>query len=476
MLTHRGWRSLLSAMACLGGLMVGSITRAQTPADFGYARLDGDRRPLLVLLNEYSGYPALRAGSAAYFDKFVYGIVGDPIHHVVELNGYFLINSGSKFIWTRTTEAPLGPYALASEDAPDDSARVRLALEAAANDFDFAAYDDNGDGYVNWDELAVLVIDNRTRPTGIADDAATRSTPCFQPRPGAPTLCLQAALLGDNASAMSFAHELLHQLETVDMYGWVDINANLGFTPMGASIFSTVDDRRSWELDPYHKVALGWVEPQISSLAIPGRATLGEAGRVGGDAPLILPRRAGDVHEYFMMEFRKRPSVGDNHYDADLPSEGLVIWRVRTDSNHVPLVEPTGFQVWTVGAPDLVNGQGTAWPVPGVGQPPLTAAEGLKWHDGSSTHAHFSVRRMDEHSIEVSWQLDAEQPPTGEPDPDPEPPCRPRCTGGCGGGSDGCGGECPTLCGETETCCHGRSCCSGDAICQPGGICGPLSP
>src|SRR5947209_4395029 len=112
----------------------------------------------------------------------------------------------------------------------------------------YPAFEGNGDGVVTNSELEILIVDNLTG-NGFERSASTRwSDPkCFAIDDGKRTLlCLKASLVGQSASFMSMAHELLHSLgisAKSDIYGSNDNSQ--GYTTMDATIYSELEDRRT---------------------------------------------------------------------------------------------------------------------------------------------------------------------------------------------------------------------------------------
>jgi M6 family metalloprotease-like protein len=393
------WLRALCALLLLTTIFnLRQTVTAQTPEDFGYGRLkiNGKEalgaRPLLVLLAEHTELSKL-AHSRDYYDNLIFNYFatddnGQPINN---LNGYFLVNSNGRFYWSRAGAGTLGPFNFTGADLTDKSQQPRqaLAIQAAADaGFNFAEYDDNGDGHITNDELCVLVIENVS-----TDGAANRrSEPgCVRPAGSTVDVCLSFALAGHQASLMSMAHELSHSLGTIDLYG-ADGNQNYQYTLMGSTIYQRPDVLETFQLDPWHKLQFGWVEPKIYSIDTPGTDILGAAELVEGDQPIILYSPARGFNEYYLLEYRTNNRPEGAGYDANVPGSGLVIWHVKTDDNKVPVILPSltkpggsDSAVFINGAPNFSRGTGAPWP--SSGGILSTASSGvvpyaLKWLDG----------------------------------------------------------------------------------------------
>jgi len=267
-----------------------------------------------------------------------------------------------------------------------------------------------------------LIIDNLPWKNGPALAGANRASDpaCFKLDGSTTNLCLRGVVAGQDASFMTLAHELLHSLGITaagDIYGSNDNSQ--GYTTMGATIYNNVDDRRTYHLDPFHKMQLGWVEPKMHSVHVPGTETIGAAQLVQDDQPVIL-YSPFDLHEFFMLEYRTTAAAGGAGYDADLPSNGLVIWQVRVDDNKVPvsipsLVSATNLDpaVFILGAPNMARGHGTAWT---VGDLFLVKNQiipyPLRWLSGVNTGVKIKVgATSDAHSKLTVWWGDFNEAP-----------------------------------------------------------------
>jgi hypothetical protein len=200
---------------------------------------------------------------------------------------------------------------------------------------------------------------------------------------------------GGRASFVSVCHELSHQLGTVDLYGATGLNQDC--TLMCATIYPNFDDRRSFYPDAWHRMVLGWIEPQIVPMSAPASFDLSAAATSApGQVAVLLYEPSHGTSEYFLLEYRTPNPVGGNHYDADVASEGLAIWHVILDENKMPteiqsLTKPTGTDKSVflegpapAGSRGFSRGANQLWP---AGTTPE-----LLWLDGTPTKMRLAVQ------------------------------------------------------------------------------------
>jgi M6 family metalloprotease-like protein len=390
-----------AALALLAGLCAANPAAALSLGDFGHGSLPGGgrealgNRPLLTILVTYDGQPAL-AHDRAYYDTLVYNTLRKSA------NGYFLVNSNGRFFWSRAGAGIIGPFRFSAQAAtvPERERFARIKEQAMRSGFDFAQFDDDRNGHVDTHELGILIIDNLWGRGG----GMRSSDPGCVSISGSPVkVCANVTIAGHRASFMTIAHELSHLLGTYDLYGSNDLNQSL--TLMGATIYNADDDMRTYHLDPWHKMKLGWSEPRMRSLRAPGTEVLTSPTMLKPDAPVILfdPGRAGN--EYFVLEYRSPTSRTGLHYDENVAGAGLVVWHVQQDGNKVPVLL-TGmngnadYAMYAVGAPDMSRGGAGLW---GSG----TETPTLRWQDGSSAGVRIRVRPFapTDSAITVDWNV-----------------------------------------------------------------------
>lgn len=251
------------------------------------------------------------------------------------------------------------------------SERAAEAVRLAAQDgFPFGTYDQNNDGRLDSNELAIVIIypqgsgrsgvarfplwevmagcnfENENKPLFLDGVFLTTATECF----GCDTLRWNAV-----------AHELGHEILGLDdMYlftpggGWTIPNfpgvATRGrWKAMMALDTSQVNNTSIF--NPGYRLALGWVTPRIVEQS-DRYATIDTKLN---DTVFVLPRynHERDANgnptrdEYFIVENRQS-GLGDELYDDDLRDSGLGIWHVIEDPNdnaRSPIGVPT--VIWT---------------------------------------------------------------------------------------------------------------------------------
>lgn len=261
--------------------------------------------------------------------------------------GYFSANSRGKLVLKKA--AVLGWYdALKPGDhywAPADTGdsdgdgwinghteKWAEAIRLADKDFDYSAYDTNGDKVLSPDELGVLIVIPQNDPFGTNRGVVGKQYPAVEPLvvDGVRINVMAEVYIGKPMSAASTAHEIGHLfIGAADMYFWF-------FNPYAAGSYSIFD--QSWGLmhmDPYHKLRCGWLEPTKPQKS--GWQKLRSMDETGDLIMLCDPKRG--TGEYFLIENRQR----GKYYDSQLRSEGLAIWHVIADKSvYSKLPAPTG--------------------------------------------------------------------------------------------------------------------------------------
>lgn len=379
---------------------------AQTLEDFGYGNMKVNgraalgNRPLVTILARFGGAPTL-AHDKAYFDNLVYNWLTPP-----SVNGYFQQVSNGRFLWSRPGAGVLGPLdfteaertTIRTDDPAGISQIVRRAMVVTG--FDFGQYDADHNGVVSADELCILIISNAGQVGG-----ATRAidpSGCV-PYGSQVRICSAVSTLDHRASLMTFCHEISHQLGTLDLYGG-DAGLNDHLTLMGPTIFSDLDNRETFHLDPWHKMQLGWSEPARISLPAGGLHDLPAQQLGRADSSMFLYDPAIGTSEFFMLEYRTQTNAGGAFYDKDVTGNGLAIWHIQQDANHNPvLLDPVTYAVFHAGAYTLARGGTTLWP--GGSTTPL-----LSWNNGVQTATKIVVHPFTKgrDTIEVEWLTQAD--------------------------------------------------------------------
>lgn len=394
-------------ISCGGGGGGGGGDRREDEPDgslltrFGYGTMMNSAvqaRPLLVVLYDVEGSTIEYNRDAAYYDTLFFG----PSYPNVA--DYYSAISDGKFTWTRADV--MGPFEL-----PDGSTGegVQHAIRAAAeNGFDFSLYDADGNGRVTNSELGIVNVSN---PSCCLIGGQTSWAGCVRPEGSSVEVCLSGSMAGMNTGLMNAAHELSHQLGTIDVYGSSSLNYK--YSLMAATIYG-LDNRDVYHLDPWHKMRLGWATPGIERIGDPsleglsgGCASLPAAWTGGDNTSIILYDPYRGTNEYFMLEYRSSGT-----YDADIPSNGLGVWYIKTDSNNNlirfnggtfdPKIEGVSDDVadFLLFSPDGTRGSDDRrlW----------NNGDGifnqLRWSDGSNSGLYIGVGPMTSSSvIDVEW-------------------------------------------------------------------------
>ena len=201
--------------------------------------------------------------------------------------------------------------------------RRREALLRAAQDIDFAAFDDNGDGVLDPQlELGILLVIPDTSPS-YGKVRNVRDNDCGWLSVDGVIVPLIAEWMTD-ASLGDFmigTHELAHMMLNLDdNYLSTAVHTEAG----RFSLMELINSNHTPHLDALNKLALGWVSPTVvENDGIHSLRDVKKSGQI-----IILPRKPGkSTDEYFLLE--NRQSAADNTlYDQSLVDSGIAIWHV----------------------------------------------------------------------------------------------------------------------------------------------------
>lgn len=206
-----------------------------------------------------------------------------------------------------------------------DQAVLRKAWNNG-NGFPFNAYDDDGDGTITHEELAIVVINPSTGCGG-----QTRWVDVFGASPNGTSFFRyngQISQTHGDGDMDLYAHELFHQLEGGEhIYGpGASLNYEASFYAANHCASGAVEP---YHLDPWFKIRLGWLKPRVldvSRLAGPTPIELGPADPLPGDelSPVILYDSNRGFDEFFILEYRTPQG-----YDEGVGSQGLAVWYVK---------------------------------------------------------------------------------------------------------------------------------------------------
>ena len=373
--------------------------------DFGYqsmrvqGKLPLGSRQLLIIRTDVAGDDNT-THEMSYYDNMVFNFFAYP-----SVNGFMLTNSNGRFSLSRAGVIDLIDYVdFTAEERnsllANEVAKAGHSINAAARGgFDFAPFDTDGNNYITSDELLVLVVENHnTNDSGAARWAHPLGAGTQFLIEGTDTYFLGSiCLVSQNVSFATLCHEISHVMGTVDLYGvWNQEALSQRLTIMSATITSP-NNLETYQFDPWHKLRLGWCEPQMRDVTYGGVVTLAGSGSSAPDKQVILYDGARGTSEYFMLEYRA-PVAGT--YDNNASGTGLVIWHVEQDAAHnlVQRASPyingaTHATMWIESPPDLRRGGGQNGPPAGAGAWGSGAmTPRLVWNDGTFSDTTILVR------------------------------------------------------------------------------------
>jgi M6 family metalloprotease-like protein len=320
--------------------------------------------------------------------------------------------SGGKFSWRRV--GFVGPLAAPVTGKSEfDVARLALAAAASEGRVNFKAFDTKHDGKITADELTILVIMNNGGGGGQANHFLGNRA--FK-IPGQDVVFAGGDVVANEGSAFAvFSHELFHTLGGIDLYGpWHGcLSVNEGLSLMTSVAFG-IDEERIIDLDAWHKMLVGWIEPRLVPIGTAGKAQLAAqhlplSSEPERKRPLLIYDPAKGGAEYFLLEYRTPYRLG---YDRNVVTSGLVIWHIVNDHiGHAAVRSerpdchgafPSIPSVFARGAPDWKQGGNKAY----------TSANGeipLKWMDGKDSGVRVTVmpHKPSDPVIDVSWTTPA---------------------------------------------------------------------
>lgn len=225
--------------------------------------------------------------------------------------------------------------------------------------FNFAAYDTNGDKELSVDELSILVVIPQNSAFGSRQDMVGREAPSKQPLTvdGVRISRVVEMYAGSPANLGIAAHELSHlMMDTPDIYQ-EDNQGNPLWWPFASRTFSIMDATYSTtHFDPVIKLKSGWLNYTVALGN--GEYRLRDVETSAEVLIVFSPNRVADLRrgpaEYFIIENRFR-GVGFSapSYDAGrggvgegLPNDGIAIWHVIEDPKLLELSKPPVADNW----------------------------------------------------------------------------------------------------------------------------------
>lgn len=345
--TARGWRRGAKDLSAYDPLL----------EDFGYAtmRVNGKEargaRPLLAIRMTFQDEDYAPELTKEHYHNWLFSLR----NNTVSAARWFFENSYSRFYFEKadfvTLRAVDNPYTSRNEALLDCAFRregsgcagewedylpdVVKMVEQQTN-FNYRRYDTNGDKIITSDELTLIFIhaDRGEATSGAARYVSVPLTNGYRYR-GKMVSCQEGV------GFATVVHELTHTLGTHDLYG-AGVRNNARMTIMAGTKNNATATTWSVNLDPYHKMRLGWIKPRIYNINERGGEVAAfsnsddDTYRVAEEKrPVILYDPAVGTHEYFMLEARAKTGLFEGS-DNGLNRSGVAVWRVRTKNSHSP--------------------------------------------------------------------------------------------------------------------------------------------
>ncbi|TLD42028.1 MAG: hypothetical protein JETT_1737 [Candidatus Jettenia ecosi] len=311
-----------------------SLKRVRTP------------RNIIAILWDWDSDPRL---DRSVIEDALFGVTNSVRDYFLEnSNGYFTIENAGVFGWY-DADKPFDHYANENEkndpiDKDKDgwlnghAEKWAEAIRKADVDFDFAAYDSNGDKVLSPDELGISIIIPQDNPFGTVNGVVGREYPTKEPLivDGVQVNVMAEFYIGNPPNIGLVAHELSHLLlGAKDMYFGYCLKhrdddpekecLNVFDNPSAAGGYSLMDQHiEAPHLDPFHKLKLGWVRPKI--IFRDGQYRLPNVEEHHDVWVLLNPTHG--AKEYFIVENRWR----GNSYDREIDDNGgLAVWHIMED-------------------------------------------------------------------------------------------------------------------------------------------------
>jgi M6 family metalloprotease-like protein len=265
---------------------------------------------------------------------------------------YYRTISGGRF--TLNVVGVLGPYAAAFPadhywDGPGTHQDKWVeALEQAEEQFDFAKYDRDGDGYVHpWRELAIVIVVPQDESVGSVAHLWHESGDAPQTFDGVHIeLITEWYTSRPGLDYMVGAHELGHQiLMLADLYGKnYASQTSHGTRPGRLSLMDLSPGGLTAHIDGPSKLALGWVTPRFVRES---KSYTLEDVKTGREV-LVLPRRPGGAADEYLVIENRQEAADNTLYDMDLDDSGLAVWHlIEGDADNDPEPNCTSGGIWS---------------------------------------------------------------------------------------------------------------------------------
>jgi M6 family metalloprotease-like protein len=233
------------------------------------------------------------------------------------------------------------------------------ALQDADSQIDFKSFDDNQDGKLTPDELAIVFVIPQKHPWGSNRDVkGVNKDPLILD--GVRIERIAELYMPSPINLGVIRHELGHLL-----FGFPDIYSNQKYKGHGADAYSIMASTSTdAQVDAPTRIGKGWItDSRITRSGTYAIGSIEDTHRA-----YTFTRQNSKPREYFAIEKRMA-----GKYDTQLPQKGLVIWRMVESNNPEDLYR-------------FAPGGKPAWPM----DQPLKDFR-LDWSDGTDSGVRISV-------------------------------------------------------------------------------------
>jgi len=379
---------VLALLAAAGAQDVSAFTRPYG----GVVPVQGER-PLLVVLLDAATEPQTK--SQAQVRDLFFGPGDNVASYFTEVsNGVFTYREAYVTPWLTAQDDPKTPLDESSvawthaggEPYEQEKGNWVVRQVERMTPFRFADYDENGDGRVTPDELALVWV---YRGTAGREREVWPGVLDAQGLPGG-VVVANLPRGGDQNDWPLFAHELAH----VDL-GLKDLYVDQAASYEGVGQHSLMcDGYAPTHLDPWARMKLGWLVPRV--VTSDGWVMLTDAETSLGGSAVILYDPSHGTQEYFLVENRW-PGAST---ERNLAFAGLAVWHI-TEFGNPSAAEDWGRRtihlVWAGGPPAVLvpdacphrsdalfdaRDQARAYALT-----PWSTPASLRWRDGSAASA-----------------------------------------------------------------------------------------
>ncbi len=280
----------------------------------------------------------------------VFGSMND-YYHELSCGGFKI--EGKAFPWIEV-EKKRNDYNLGSGTGANGRALLTDALNALVKR-------DGANALEGYDGIIFLYAGDRVQTTRGGVYWPHRSNVTFGGKRWPYFICPEGGPRMTNISV--FCHEFGHMLGLPDLYARPE---NPGSEGLGTwcAMSNQLGNGRPQHMSAWCKEQLGWLKPVVIDPTVKQKLVLAPIEGSNKECFKVLVRKDGS--EYFLLENRRKKG-----WDADLSSEGLLIWRVvggrpiLTESHGVDGPAGPGIFLTAVPYPSNANTSFTPYTTPG---------------------------------------------------------------------------------------------------------------